>query len=375
MPRILLIPEFGESGGTRTYFQTLLEFYSSQGYDVTVAVTRSQLGSETEALGDLGCRVRLIRSRPRWLRMIWFTFPFSFVFDLIVLLPMVRRLRPDLVVVSNGTPGLFLGLLLLPTRMLYIMHTYPRTRLPALLRVLLRRRLSDQRILLTVSRFASSQIIDLWLGGRQSDHVRFVYNTVPDLEPLGVTQRSRADQPPLRVLTIGHVTWYKNPVLWIEVAEAVTERLGPTEVEFVWVGEGDLREECQGMVESRGLPNVRFIGQDADTRSLLVSSHVYFQPSLVENHGLSVLEAMSMGIPCVVSSAGGLPESITDGRTGLVTDPDDVEGMAARVVRLLTDPDMARNLGSAARDDYLERFSVRDWTENMRRIHTGLLAV
>ena len=59
---------------------------------------------------------------------------------------------------------------------------------------------------------------------------------------------------------------------------------------------------------------------------------------------------MACGVPVVASSVGGLPEIIEDGVTGFACAPDDVDGMAARGVALLTDPDLhARIAATAAR--------------------------
>ena len=63
-------------------------------------------------------------------------------------------------------------------------------------------------------------------------------------------------------------------------------------------------------------------------------------PSLDEGFGLPALEAMTMGVPVVVSSRGALPEVV--GRAGLIVEPDDIAGLTAAMDRLLSDPALAR---------------------------------
>ena len=101
---------------------------------------------------------------------------------------------------------------------------------------------------------------------------------------------------------------------------------------------------------------VVFLGEHDDPVALLSVSDLFLLPSIQESFGLAALEAMACGVPVVASKVGGLPEIIEDGVTGFVCLPDDVEGMAERGVRLLTDPDLharvSANASSLVRTTY-----------------------
>jgi trehalose synthase len=92
---------------------------------------------------------------------------------------------------------------------------------------------------------------------------------------------------------------------------------------------------------------------DPDENAIIVNAvqrHAYavVQKSLVEGFGLTVTEAMWKGSPVVASRVGGIQDQIVDGRDGLlVDDPRDLEGFAAVLGRLLTDPALADRLGAA----------------------------
>ena len=83
-----------------------------------------------------------------------------------------------------------------------------------------------------------------------------------------------------------------------------------------------------------GRRNIRFIGYHGGVEGLLSRSDVYFQPSVLENHSLSIIGAMNCSLPCVVSGAGGNPESVLDGVTGFVLQHEEGKGMAEKLAGL-----------------------------------------
>ena len=94
---------------------------------------------------------------------------------------------------------------------------------------------------------------------------------------------------------------------------------------------------------------------------------VVVQKSLAEGFGLTVAEAMWKGRPVVVAGVGGILDQVTDGVTGLVVDPTDLEAFGAAVSRLLTDGPLSERLARAARDrveqDYLEPRHLHQWVD------------
>ena len=75
---------------------------------------------------------------------------------------------------------------------------------------------------------------------------------------------------------------------------------------------------------------------------VLSQADVFLLPSATESFGLAALEAMACEVPVVASRVGGMPEVIDDGVTGFLHAPDDVDGMAASIVRLVGDRGAAR---------------------------------
>ena len=89
----------------------------------------------------------------------------------------------------------------------------------------------------------------------------------------------------------------------------------------------------------------------------LAAADLFFLPSSQESFGLGALEAMACGVPVLASRAGGLPEVVDDGETGLLFEPHDVDGFAAASLELLRDDARRQTMGAAARERAINLFS------------------
>lgn len=94
---------------------------------------------------------------------------------------------------------------------------------------------------------------------------------------------------------------------------------------------------------------VIFAGTRADVRRILAATDIYAMPSRDEAFGMSFAEAMAMGCPVVAVDAGGVREVVAHARTGLLSRPGDVAGLATNIARLAHDPALRGTLGSAGR--------------------------
>jgi glycosyltransferase involved in cell wall biosynthesis len=94
-----------------------------------------------------------------------------------------------------------------------------------------------------------------------------------------------------------------------------------------------------------------------------------------ENEGMPVclMEAGACGVPAAATAVGGVPELVQDGLTGLLTAPGDPEALAAALVRLLAEPELASRLGRAARQRAEETFSLRSQVNCLLRLWSELL--
>jgi len=143
----------------------------------------------------------------------------------------------------------------------------------------------------------------------------------------------------------------------INAAALVVRRV--PDARFVIVGEGELEATLRKQIKDLHLEkHVLLAGFRPDALSLQKGFDLFAMSSVTEGMGSVLLDAMAIGQPIVATSAGGIPEVITDGRTGVLVPPRDAEALAAAIVTLLGDRDRRAQLGAAARLRVREHFSV-----------------
>jgi glycosyltransferase involved in cell wall biosynthesis len=87
-----------------------------------------------------------------------------------------------------------------------------------------------------------------------------------------------------------------------------------------------------------------------DMPKVYAASTVVVVPSLYESFSRTILEAMACGKPVVATKVGGIPELVVDNETGLLVEPRNAPGLAAAILRILENPQKAREMGSSGRE-------------------------
>jgi glycosyltransferase involved in cell wall biosynthesis len=138
----------------------------------------------------------------------------------------------------------------------------------------------------------------------------------------------------------------------------------------VIAGEGELRHALERQIRDRHLEkHVILLGFRPDVLSLHKVFDVFVMSSVTEGLGTSLLDAMACGKPVVATEAGGIPEVVEDGLTGLLVPVRDPEAMAAAIIRLLHDAGLRRQMGEAAILSVRERFSVERMVLDTLRVY------
>lgn len=178
-----------------------------------------------------------------------------------------------------------------------------------------------------------------------------ILRVVPNGVTLPAAPLARPPEPGL-VAFLGDLRPEKG-VLELVAALALLRARG-VEARAVLAGEGASRVELERRARELGLPEgaVELPGWlEADRKEALLERAACFcLPSHEEGLPLALLEAMAAGKAIVAAEAGGMPEAARPGREALIVPPRDAVGLADALERVLTDRDLRRSLGAAARE-------------------------
>ena len=137
---------------------------------------------------------------------------------------------------------------------------------------------------------------------------------------------------------------------------------------------GSFTSELKQLSRTLGIEqDVIFTGPRADVPRIMAACDLFTMPSFEEPFGLVFLEAMAMRKPVVALNNGGTPEVVEHGRSGLLSAPQDIPGLASNILRLLSSAELRRSMGDYGRASVLERFSARRMAEDTARAYDQVL--
>ena len=180
----------------------------------------------------------------------------------------------------------------------------------------------------------------------QSDYAR---------HPVDALRRSLAPEGEPLLVHVSNFRPVKRPVDCIEIFARVLDKKVSTRL--VMVGDGSERPNCEHRARKLGISDrCVFVGKQPKIVDYLSAADVLLLPSEQESFGLAALEAMACEVAVVASRVGGIPEVVTDGETGFLSEVGDVEKMAQDAARLLTDLDLRLEMGKRARESALSNY-------------------
>jgi glycosyltransferase involved in cell wall biosynthesis len=143
---------------------------------------------------------------------------------------------------------------------------------------------------------------------------------------------------------------------------------------LVIAGEGELQPVLERQIREHRLEkHVILAGFRPDVLSLMKGFDLFVLSSVTEGLGTSVLDAMACERAVVATTAGGIPEIVRDGETGLLVPPRDAPALAAAIGRLLGDAALRRRFGRAGFALVTERFSADRMVRETMHVYEALV--
>lgn len=175
-------------------------------------------------------------------------------------------------------------------------------------------------------------------------------------------------------LVVGVVTRLEPQVELRYFLQAASYLVQDFQVNFIVVGEGSLRAALEEEALSLGLKNrLFFTGEVEDISVALQAFDIFVAPSAGDGLPVAALEAMTAARPVVGISAGGIPEVIQSGHTGILVEEGNPSMMARAIAGLIVDREGAAQIGQAGRDLIKERFNAGIMAEKTSNLYLQAL--
>jgi len=176
------------------------------------------------------------------------------------------------------------------------------------------------------------------------------------------------------LLFVGRFVPAKNLTLLIEAFDEVVDN--HPDAELVLVGDGPRRNQIERAVNRRDLhSHVDFRGYVANENlpQLYRSASGFVLSSKTERYPITLLEAMSCGVPVVGPEIGAIPEIIDDGENGLLYPPGSTERLESAISKILSDEELRHFYSQNARNKATEKFDWKRQQDQLIRVYKSLI--
>lgn len=180
-----------------------------------------------------------------------------------------------------------------------------------------------------------------------------------------------------RVLVIGQVATLlptKGQMVLADAAKTVVRRF--PDAAFLMVGfprDHSYREALIRHVEELGLADrIRVINYPGDIGDVWKAIDIHVHPTLLDSLPQAIIEAMSLGLPSVVTPVGGIPTLVDHDVTGLIVPSGDPDALALALLRLLHEPATAQRLGAAALARHRNSYTIDRMTTSLENLFARL---
>jgi len=368
---ILFFPRHWHIGGTKKFTDSFLEFLVKSNYNITIVITKDEYYELLKTNYYINERIKFHIIDNDFIHHQHY-YPLShslfkyFKLDILkqsmLLLKLQIKYKCKTVIVSAANPTEMFTLFCLPAKILYFLHTLPWNTIDKGNKYILDKYLNKNKKIITVSNFAKQKIIEFWEIKENTNFVNYIYNFT---ESKKINHLIRIEEQ-IVITSIGYVTKDKNPLYFINCAIKIIDNYKDKKIIFQWIGCGNMINECKDACKNYS--NIKFVGFDENISKYLNESDVYFHPSFGESHGISVIEAMSCGLPCIVTNYGGTIESIVDGLNGFHINPNNINDGIEKLKILIENRELRKKMGLESEKRYNEMFTEEIWESEMSKI-------
>ena len=174
------------------------------------------------------------------------------------------------------------------------------------------------------------------------------------------------------IVSVAGINPMKNVFMYAEIGRVLKERNFPFVLKVV--GDGPLYKDLEEKIIEYKIDDcVKLKGKQVDPKPYYREADIYIHPADKEGFGIVIPEAMSSGLPVIVSNKGGLPELVSNMEDGIVVDAYKAEEWAEAVIKLYSNRALYDKISQKGYDTYKKRFTPERYAYNLDLLYEDLL--
>lgn len=218
-----------------------------------------------------------------------------------------------------------------------------------------------------------------------SNKIQIIYLGVkgPETTKNSVTVRSELNlsSSDLLICNVSAIEFIKGLDIIMESINILKLKYGFESFAFYHVGglrnsnrTSEYLNELKKSISDKGLENhFKFMGLRNDVIEILPAFDIYIQPSREEGLGMSLMEACAVGLPCIGTEVGGIPEIVHDKFNGFVIDSDSPNQLASKLAHLMTDSKLRSKMGQNSRSIFSKYFELDGQVKKILNIYSHII--
>lgn len=342
--KLVFLSPFMTFGGAEKFLFDLLSYLEKHGHSLTIVSSGGHFADQLERKG-----VQVVCLPTFWKKNF-------FVSNIFRLRKMFAHEHVDVFVANSFLTAVMIRLAVPTGKHVFILHN-PLKRWYMPIVSLVCRFLIPH--IISISQFNQNRLTFWRYPNRRVD---VILNGV-DIERFSFRRLAPRDDT-FKIGVVARLEKYKGHRYLIEAVAA----LGIDDLTLEFVGGGPELDCLCDLVEKCGMKErVKFLGPQSDVVSSLRQWDLFVLPSLLEAVPISILEAMSCGIPVIATDVGGVAEIIGDKRTGLIVPPGDSQSLAKAISDFYHHPELSEKIVYAARREIESKFDSNVVFANFER--------
>jgi glycosyltransferase involved in cell wall biosynthesis/nucleoside-diphosphate-sugar epimerase len=353
-----------ELGGAQGHVHDLIKSLHN---DYQIHLIVGSLGWLTDKCDELGVSVHHL---PTLTRSINFIKDVTAVKELVQI---VEKIEPDLIHAHSGKPGIIARLAgkICNIPVVFTAHGWgfdPNA--PKLRRNIA---LAAEKML---AKFATKIIcvsekdrqLAIDLGVVEADRVVTIHNGIEvDVELPVATTKAKSTQ---LIMVARFNKQQKDQATLMKAIQQIDR-----DINVLFVGAGpDLEEAKNTAKELSILSKVSFLGDRLDVPQLLAQSQIFVLSTHYEGLPISILEAMRAGLPIIATNVNGIPEQVVDGKTGLLVERQDVDGLAQAITTLVDNPTLCQKMGYEGTEKLQREFTINEMIASTKALYHSVMS-